>query len=263
MKMDRPPLRPPVTRAEERRRRLGALVVDGFFGGAAKLSGALPLARPGLHGVEVIRDVAYQDTGLAEHRLDVYRPIDRGAARPVVLYLHGGGFRILSKETHWIFGLLFARRGYVVFNANYRLAPQYPFPAALEDAAAAYAWLAKNAARFGGDPSRIVVAGESAGGNLAVALMLMACYRRPEPSAQRVFATGLVPKVVLPACGLLQVSDPERFARQGRVPWYILDRLTEVADSLSPRPGRRRGGHPRDGRPPPPLCILEKSAAAP
>ena len=53
--MSRAPLRPPASRAEERRRHLGAIVVDGFFGGAAKLAGALPLAAPAFHGVEVIR----------------------------------------------------------------------------------------------------------------------------------------------------------------------------------------------------------------
>ena len=51
-----------------------------------------------------------------------------------MLYVHGGGFRILSKDTHWIMGLAFARRGFLVFNIGYRLAPKHPFPAAIADA---------------------------------------------------------------------------------------------------------------------------------
>src|SRR5690606_5988723 len=122
-----------------------------------------------------------------EHRLDVYRPAHAEGPRPVVLYVHGGGFRILSKETHWLMGLYFARRGYVVFNIGYRLAPKHPFPAALEDSADALGWVVQNAHRYGGDPTRLVLAGESAGANLVTSLTLACCYRREEPYARRVF----------------------------------------------------------------------------
>jgi acetyl esterase len=208
---------------------MGAVVVDNFFSGAARLGRAVPLAHPRLHGVEVLRDVPYLDTGRVEHRLDVYRPRERTELRPVVLYIHGGGFRFLSKDSHWLFGLLFARRGYVVLNINYRLAPQHPYPAAVEDACQAYAWAVQNAALYGGDPARLVVAGESAGANLATSLAIAACYPRPEAHARAVFDTGVVPRAVMPACGYLQVTDPERFA--SRVPWFLLDRLTEVTDA--------------------------------
>src|SRR5262249_8451053 len=157
-------------------------------------------------------------SGRDHHRLDVYRPLRerRSAPWPVVLYVHGGGFRILSKDTHWMMGLAFARNGYLVFNINYRLAPRHPFPAALSDAADAYAGVARNAASFGGDLSRLVVAGESAGANLAAALAVAACYRRSEPWSRTVWDTGLVPRAALPACGILQVSDTERFSRRRR-----------------------------------------------
>jgi acetyl esterase len=222
-------LRPKVSRLHDLRRRVGAAVVDNFFSGAARLGRAVPLAHPRLHGVEVLNDVPYLGSGLPEHRLDIYRPRDRQGLLPAVLYVHGGGFRFLSKESHWLFGLLFARRGYVVFNVNYRLAPQHPFPAAVEDACRAYAWLAKNAPHYGGDPARLVVAGESAGANLATSLAIAACYQRPEAHAREVFDSGVVPRAVMPACGFLQVTDPERFA--ARLPWYLLDRLTEVTDA--------------------------------
>ena len=62
-----------------------------------------------------------------------------------------------------------------------------------------------------GDPSRIAVAGESAGANLVMALTVACCYPREEPWARAVFDAGVVPKVVAPACGLFQVSDMRRY----------------------------------------------------
>jgi acetyl esterase len=190
-----------------------------------------PNANPARHNVDVERDVIYRDSGLLEHRLDVYRPRGFEGPRPVVLYIHGGGFRILSKDTHWVMGLAFARRGYLVFNISYRLAPMHPFPAAVEDACAAYEWVIANAERYGGDLSRLMVAGESAGANLATSVTLATSYRRPEPFARAVFDTGIRPVAALPACGMLQVSDPQRFARRRKMPAFVQDRLDEVSQA--------------------------------
>lgn len=94
---------------------------------------------------------------------------------PIVVYYHGGGFAL---GTHTIRGrfnrALAARTGAVVISVGYRLAPEHPFPQAVEDAYAALCWCASDAATFGGDSGRIAVAGESAGGNLAAAAALMA-----------------------------------------------------------------------------------------
>jgi acetyl esterase len=207
------------------------MVVDNFFRVISAAGRLHPSAKPGRHNVEVERDVPYLDDGLAEHQLDVYKPTTVPGPWPVVLYIHGGGFRILSKDTHWIMGLAYARRGFLVFNISYRLAPRHPFPAAVMDACAAYEWVAKHAPRYGGDLSRLVLAGESAGANLATSLTLATCYQRKEPYARAVWDTGLVPRAVLPACGIFQVSDTERFSRRRRLPSFISDRLTEVTDA--------------------------------
>lgn len=214
------------------RRRAGALVVDNLFRGMASLGQLHPRARPERHGLSVERDVPYRATGLRDHLLDVYRPVDAKGPLPVVLYVHGGGFRILSKDTHWIMGLAFARRGYVVFNINYRLAPMHPFPAAIDDVCAAYAWVLENAARFGGDPSRVVLAGESAGANLCTALAVATSYRRPEPWAEVAWNTGRSPAAVIAACGMMQVSDPGRFRRRKpTLGTVIFDRIQEVSEA--------------------------------
>ena len=240
------------------RRRVGSFFVDGFYGGLADLFRHHPLAKPERYHIEVLRDIPYTTSGEPEHLLDVYRPTDREGPRPVVLYVHGGGFRILSKDTHWVMGLAFARRGFTVFNINYHLAPKHRYPTALEDAAAAYVWLAQNASAYGGDLGRLVLAGESAGANLVTALTVAACYRREEPAARAVWDTGVVPRGLWPACGLLQATDSARFARRRPLSIFVADRLVEVeaaylgAGAVS--------GDPRydlcD-----PLCVLERGVA--
>jgi acetyl esterase len=211
------------------------VVVDNFFRGAARLGRLHPSARPERHGVEVIADVPYGAGGDPAHRLDIYRPIaapgESPGPRPVVLYVHGGGFRILSKETHWVMGLAFARRGYVVFNVGYRLAPRDRFPAALVDVLAAYRWVAAHAAEYGGDLDRFVFAGESAGANLVASATIATTFCRPEPWAREAFDVGVVPRAVIAACGMLQVSDTQRFARRRSLPSFVVDRLLEVPDA--------------------------------
>ncbi|MFT3707526.1 MAG: alpha/beta hydrolase [Archangium sp.] len=211
------------------RRHVGAAITDGFFFGAATSARWLPIAQPIVHGVRVERNIAYRDTGKTQHTLDLYRPRKASSGPlPIVLYFHGGGFRFMSKDTHWVFGLVYARRGYLVVNVNYHLAPDRPFPAAVEDASAVWQWLVQNAERIGGDLSRVVVAGESAGANLSAALTLMTHTRRPESFAREAFDTKVTPKAVVAACGIFDVSHPERFSDHHV---YFRDRVDEVADA--------------------------------
>lgn len=219
-------------RVEAARRRTNAALFNAFFEGASRVGKLHPRARPERHGVEVEQNIAYlPGSAHPDHRLDVYRPTGAHAAGslPIVLYIHGGGFRILSKDTHWAMALAFARRGYLVFNVGYRLAPAHRFPAAIEDVAAAFRWVVQNAEAKGGDLSRLVIAGESAGANLATSLTLATVYDRPEPFARAVFESGVTPIASLPACGIFQVSDVARFARRkSRFPRYLSDQLEGV-----------------------------------
>jgi len=88
---------------------------------------------------------------------------------PVLVYLHGGGWVAGSPKTHKKVGYRFAEKGYLVFNIDYRMAPEHPFPAPFEDCVAAIRWAADAASSYGGDASRLAVGGDSAGGNLAAA----------------------------------------------------------------------------------------------
>ncbi len=221
------------------RGKIDGMLLENAFHTLSWVGKLHPRARPERHGVEVLEDIPYRDTSLVEHRLDVYRPIERKGPLPVVLYVHGGAFSILSKETHWIMALAFARRGFVVFNINYRLAPGHKYPAAIEDVCRAYAWLARNAELYGGDPERIVLSGESAGANLVTSLSLATTYERPEPWARAVFETGLVPRVVVPKCGVFQVTDCSRFARRRSIPTWLASQLERTERSYL---GDGRGG---------------------
>ena len=239
------------------RRRAGSLVVDNAFRGLAVVSRLHPRARREIARVHIEEDVPYLPTDVVEHRLDVWRHEDAPAGPlPVVLYVHGGGFRILSKETHWIMALAFARRGYLVFNMSYRLAPAHPFPAAITDTCAALAWVHENAARFGGDPSRIVLAGESAGANLVTSAALAASYRREEPWAAEVFERAPSIRGVVAACGVFQVTDPFRLKRKWpHLPAFIHDRLLEVSESYLGPVGVEGGDACALADP---VCILER-----
>jgi len=113
-------------------------------------------------GVAVERDLVYGSD--ARHRVDIYRPLSAaGKPHAVILFMHGGGFVRGDKAEKENIGQYFARSGYVVAVANYRLAPQHVWPAGAEDAIALYLWLVDNAPKFGGDAQCIFTIGESAG----------------------------------------------------------------------------------------------------
>ncbi|WP_129714868.1 alpha/beta hydrolase [Pedobacter sp. SYP-B3415] len=117
-------------------------------------------------------------TGGSIH-LRMYRPKDASGTLPVIVYYHGGGFVIADLDVYDAAPRVLAEKtGAVVVSVAYRLAPEHKFPTAHEDAFAAYQWVVKNAASINGDPKKIAVAGESAGGNLAVNMAMMARDKR-------------------------------------------------------------------------------------
>lgn len=213
----------------ELRKRAGSALIKNLFAGLGAVVRLDPRTRPEKHGVRHRRDIPYLSTGNPAHTLDVFIPTDSPGPHPVVFYVHGGGFRILSKDTHYGMAMKFAQRGYLVVNINYRLSQERAFPAAFEDTCQAYCWMCENIEQFGGDLSRLTVAGESAGANLVTSLSIAACYKRTEPFARAVYGTEVVPRVVAAACGILQVSDIERLTGQARLSRFVADRLEEVS----------------------------------
>lgn len=106
--------------------------------------------------------------------LRIFAP-ESPVALPIVVYFHGGGWAFGSIDQSEPFcRKLVNKANCIVVSVDYRLAPENPFPKGLQDCYAATQWAAANAASFGGDPKRLIVAGESAGGNLAAAVAMMA-----------------------------------------------------------------------------------------
>src|SRR5262249_60648301 len=103
-------------------------------------------------------------------------PSSKGAgARPMMLYLHGGGFTVgQSEDTAYITSRIAAENAMVVVSANCRLAPEWPFPACLDDCLAVLQWMQKNGATLDGDGTRVAVGGDSAGGKIAASLVIKA-----------------------------------------------------------------------------------------
>ncbi len=122
-------------------------------------------------------DVATRDVAISQAlggRL--YTPPGAAAPLPVLVYLHGGGWAAGSVASHDPFCRLLSKAaGVIVFSVEYRLAPEHPYPEALEDALTAVQWAADHAGEWGGDANRLGLGGDSAGGGLAAAAANRLC----------------------------------------------------------------------------------------
>ena len=123
-------------------------------------------------GVESVKDLTYVEgpaDDAEKHKLDIYRKTGASNA-PVLFFVHGGAWKSGDRKQYPFFGNRFAKAGYTVVVPSYRLSPKHKYPAHIEDVADAFAWTVKNIAAQGGDPSRIIIAGHSAGGHLVALL---------------------------------------------------------------------------------------------
>jgi len=134
--------------------------------------------------VTVVRDIAYGTDPLQKLDLFTVAPT-AGAPKPVVLFIHGGGFQRGDKRQAGLpfydnVMLWLTRQGMVGVNINYRLAPKHVWPAAHEDLAAAVGWVQANIAQHGGDPDRLVLWGTSAGADLIAGYLAYPQFHGPK-----------------------------------------------------------------------------------
>ena len=158
--------------------------------------------------------------------LDIYKPVGENPANgplPIMVYVHGGGFRAGDKDM--VAGLMqtLVRNGVIFISVNYRLSPAVKFPAHAQDVAEALAWVVRHAAEFGGDPERLAIMGISAGGHLVSSVALDTGY---------LAAHGLDPNILRGVLSISGLYDMVWFKEPGVIPGRLHQAFQPGEDSL-------------------------------
>ncbi|QXV66974.1 alpha/beta hydrolase [Mucilaginibacter sp. 21P] len=166
--------------------------------------------------------------------LRVYTPKTNASSYPVIVYYHGGGFVIANLDVYDASANVLAdKAGAVVVSVAYRLAPEHKFPVAHNDAYAAYKWVVNNAASIKGNAKKIAVAGESAGGNLAIATAIKARDSKT-----------MVPTAILAVYPVAQSDmNTTSYIKYGNAKpldkammgWFVKNYLNSMAEAKDPR----------------------------
>lgn len=166
-------------------------------------------------------------------KIRIYNPDPTRDNHPILVYLHGGGHTVGNLETSdGLCRYLAYRTPCMVFSIDYRLAPEFPFPIPLEDCYRAFQWVKSHAYRLGGNPDQIGVAGDSAGGNLAIGI-----------TTKLLAENQLPPKftaLLYPVADTLNESDSyEKFGfgfllTQSLMRWFRLNYLKDPKDRANP-----------------------------
>ncbi len=155
----------------------------------------------------VVHDVSYGQS--SRRRLDVYENPQVGSyPKPVLVFFYGGGWHSGKKDHYGFAARAYAAKGFLVIVPDYGLVPEVRFPVFVEDSAAAIAWAWRNAARFGGDPNRIVTAGHSAGAYNAI---------MPALDRRWLAAEGLPDNAIKAAAGLAGPYDFYPFTKSSSI----------------------------------------------
>lgn len=164
----------------------------------------------------------------------VYTPDSAAGPLPTILYFHGGGWVIADRKVYDGGARGLAKSaGAIVVSVDYRQAPEHKFPAAWDDALAAYLWLTTNAASIGGDASRLALAGESAGGNLAVATAI-AARDAGLPTPRHVLAVYPVAQTSLNTESYIENAIAKPLNR-AMVEWFVKHLIRSEDDLKDPR----------------------------
>jgi len=183
------------------------------------------------------KNIAYytgEDASRSKHHLDVYQP--KGVKNaPVLIFVHGGAWRVGGKMFHTNVGKTFASHGIVTVSINYRLSPKVKHPAHIRDVARAFDWVRKNIQDYGGDPRNVFVSGHSAGGHLVALLALNEKYLAEVghltdeiagvigiSGVYRVGATGIFSGVFEPDAEALRDASPVVHVDDKQPPFLVI-----------------------------------------
>ena len=176
-------------------------------------------------------DIRYGDAA-PEQVLDVYRPrYAVGRRLPVIVSVHGGGWVYGDKERYQYYCMSLVQRGFAVVNFTYRLAPEWKYPAGMEDTNAVFSWVLAHATEYGFDAEHVFGVGDSAGAHM---LAIYGCIcSNPDYAARYAFAppAGFKPTAVALNCGAYIMSDGRSDAMAALLPGGGTD---EELDLISP-----------------------------
>ena len=171
-------------------------------------------------------DVRYSDIDECQ-LLDVYRPKDKEGKLPVIISVHGGGWVYGSKEVYQFYCMSLAQRGFAVVNFTYRLAPEYKFPAALEDTNLVVKWVLANAAQYQFDTKHIFMVGDSAGAHLAGLYAAICTNEDYRKNYHFSIPEGFCPTAIALNCGIYNIVTAGH------------EQTTELMAALMPEKGTR------------------------
>ena len=161
--------------------------------------------------IERFDDIAYGPDADWQ-MLDVYRPREAALPLPVIVSVHGGGWVYGDKERYQWYCMSLAQRGFVVVNFTYRLAPEFLYPAGVEDTCSVFSWVVEHIDAYGGDASHVFAVGDSAGAHMLGVFCNMCTNEAYRARYDFAPPTGFVPTAVALNCGEYKIhisDDPE------------------------------------------------------
>ncbi|HEV7867658.1 MAG TPA: alpha/beta hydrolase [Chthoniobacteraceae bacterium] len=213
----------------------------------------------GIKGPEAVGEV--KDTieiELSDHQLDarIYMPKGDGPF-PIILYIHGGGWVIADLNVYDATPRALCNlTGAVVVSTHYRQAPEHKFPAAHQDVFGAYQWVLGNAGKIKGDAKRVAVVGESAGGNMAAAICMMAKEKGIQMPVHQVLVYPVADVTKMDTPSYVENAEAKPLGKAG-MEWFGKHTLANPEDAKNPRLSLLLAGEELKGLPPATIILAQ------